>query len=320
MARRTSSRCTSRGLVPMVIPPRLFTPRTWLPATPTVADSTGTPTIASASSTARRIELTARSRFTIWPLRQPFDSAAPSAANFTPPCRRHPARQSARRFSCCRCRAPLYAGLSWSNQKLLKSGCTDQSRSPRRMRCRLLGRAALRHESLVGIHHCLAAKAQIHRLDASRLRAPLPDIFNQRLILGAKIAVAKMHENRSVAPNCPLVPRSISEASRGTAAVLQIRKSWRARSCTSETSTSLTRSMAPGCAESICCDKSREKLHACLAIVKRHIRVDSGDHRKMKIAFERPVQNHSVRVHQAPCRCPRAEYATGVRSMISTSI
>ncbi len=85
IARRTSSRWTSRGFAPSVIPPRLFTPRTWLPATPIIADSTGTPTIVSASSTARRIELTARSRFTIWPLRQPFDSAAPSAANFTPP-------------------------------------------------------------------------------------------------------------------------------------------------------------------------------------------------------------------------------------------
>ena len=85
MARRTSSRCTSRGRDPIVIPPRLFTPRTWTPATPISADSTGTLTIDSASSTARRIELTARSRFTIWPLRQPFDSAAPSAANLTPP-------------------------------------------------------------------------------------------------------------------------------------------------------------------------------------------------------------------------------------------
>ena len=39
----------------------------------------------SASSTAWRIELTAKSKLTIWPLRQPFDSAAPSATNFTAP-------------------------------------------------------------------------------------------------------------------------------------------------------------------------------------------------------------------------------------------
>src|SRR5580698_10324542 len=63
------------------MPPRLFTPRTWPPATPTTADSRGMPTMPSASSTAWRMLLTARSRFTIWPLRQPFDSAAPRARN-----------------------------------------------------------------------------------------------------------------------------------------------------------------------------------------------------------------------------------------------
>src|SRR5579863_7564944 len=73
----------SRGRAPTVMPPRLLTPRTWTPATPTRADSMGTPTMVSASSTARRIELTARTRFTIWPLRQPFDSAAPTAAKRT---------------------------------------------------------------------------------------------------------------------------------------------------------------------------------------------------------------------------------------------
>src|SRR2546423_6234252 len=47
------------------------------------ADSTGTLATPSASSTARRIELTVESRFTIKPLRSPLDSAAPSAKNFT---------------------------------------------------------------------------------------------------------------------------------------------------------------------------------------------------------------------------------------------
>ena len=36
-ARRTSSRSMSRGRAPSEMPPRLFTPRTWLPATPTMA-------------------------------------------------------------------------------------------------------------------------------------------------------------------------------------------------------------------------------------------------------------------------------------------
>src|SRR5262249_9214051 len=47
------------------------------------ADSTGTFATPSASSTARRIELTVESRLTIRPLRSPFDSAAPNARNLT---------------------------------------------------------------------------------------------------------------------------------------------------------------------------------------------------------------------------------------------
>src|SRR6476660_9327468 len=82
-ARRTSSRSMSRGRCPRVTPPRLLTPRTWLPATPISADSTGTLATPSASSTARRMELTVESRLTINPLRRPFDSAAPNARNFT---------------------------------------------------------------------------------------------------------------------------------------------------------------------------------------------------------------------------------------------
>src|SRR6266478_643432 len=57
MARRTSSRSMSRARFPSEIPPRLLTPRTWLPPTP----------------------ITVESRLTINPLRSPFDSAAPSA-------------------------------------------------------------------------------------------------------------------------------------------------------------------------------------------------------------------------------------------------
>src|SRR4051794_8379078 len=83
MARRTSSRSMSRGRCPSVTPPRLFTPRTWPPATPISADSTGTLATPSDSSAARRIELTVESRLTIRPLRSPLDSAAPSARNFT---------------------------------------------------------------------------------------------------------------------------------------------------------------------------------------------------------------------------------------------
>lgn len=69
--------------IAQLTPPRLLTPRTWPPATPITADSTGTLATPSASSTARRIELTVESRLTIRPLRRPLDSAAPSARNLT---------------------------------------------------------------------------------------------------------------------------------------------------------------------------------------------------------------------------------------------
>ena len=81
-ARRTSSLSISRGRGPRLMPPRLFTPRTWFPATPISAPSTGTLATPSASSTARRMELTVESRLTMSPLRKPFDSAAPRARNF----------------------------------------------------------------------------------------------------------------------------------------------------------------------------------------------------------------------------------------------
>ena len=98
-ARRTCSFSMSRGRAPSEIPPRLFTPRTWLPAMPTTADSTGTLATPSASSSARRMELTAASRLTIKPLRDPLDSAAPIPRN----ARRHPQfPRSMRTFWHCR--------------------------------------------------------------------------------------------------------------------------------------------------------------------------------------------------------------------------
>ena len=83
-ALRTSSRLMSLARCPSVIPPRLFTPRTWLPATPATARSTGTPATPSASSIARRIEVAVAPIFAIKPLRSPLDSAAPMAINFAP--------------------------------------------------------------------------------------------------------------------------------------------------------------------------------------------------------------------------------------------
>ncbi len=249
------------------MPPRLFTPRTWLPATPMTADSTGTPTSVSASSTARRIELTARSRLTICPLRQPFDSAAPSAANFTLPSSSI-SPISAQVFvlpisSATTCRSFFANALLLTLQE---TSCESLSRvlgASRRM-LRGDGRALrrrygplhdLRDRRRVRVHHRFAVEAQVHRLHAPGRRAPLADIVEQRLILRFEVAVAEMNQdgrvriapacqrtnqNRQLAASAPPVCRPVSVAR---------------KSCASDRSTSLTCSTAPARADPVCCMK-----------------------------------------------------------------
>ena len=75
--RCTSSRVTSWSRPEMATTPRLFSPRTCAPATPTKARSTEHPAMSSASSTACLIEETQASRFTTTPLRIPREGAEP---------------------------------------------------------------------------------------------------------------------------------------------------------------------------------------------------------------------------------------------------
>ena len=46
-------------------------------------------------------------------------------------------------------------------------------------------------------------------------------------------------------------------------------------------------------------DESGEELHALFALVDWHLGVDATHHRKMKIPFQRPLENHSVRIDEA---------------------
>src|SRR5256885_3297786 len=62
----------------MATTPRLFSPRTCAPATPTKARSTEQPAMSSASSTACLIEETQASRLTTTPLRIPREGAEPN--------------------------------------------------------------------------------------------------------------------------------------------------------------------------------------------------------------------------------------------------
>src|SRR5512146_372376 len=80
----TSSRLTSRGRLPRLMPPCEFTPRTCEPATPTGARSAGIPAAFSAASTAFCTGPTALARSTMMPLREPRDAATPCARYRSP--------------------------------------------------------------------------------------------------------------------------------------------------------------------------------------------------------------------------------------------
>ena len=269
----------ARASAPSVMPPRLFTPRTWLPATPVTADSTGTPASVSASSTARRIEADRESRLTIWPLRQPFDSAAPMAANFT--LRRLPVRRSGRTFSCCRHPAPPRTDLSSSMRcsfTLQNTAANALSRvlgQPPLLRCAAALSAPLRPLHVARPPACPgspppAVEAQVHRLDAPGGRAPLAAYSRCSVsILRFEIGIAKVHQDRarSSRPSIGVPAGSAAESVPRCKPVSVARKS-----CASERSTSLTCSTAPARADSNLLHESGEELHALFAIVARHVR------------------------------------------------
>src|SRR5580698_1701810 len=84
-----SSRSTSRveeDVFPRLIVPSEFTPLMCDPATPTNAEPIDVPAAASADSMAFLIASAVRSRLTMRPFRQPFDSATPSPATCSFPC------------------------------------------------------------------------------------------------------------------------------------------------------------------------------------------------------------------------------------------
>src|SRR5580704_3307832 len=310
----------SRGFAPTVIPPRLLSPRTCTPATPINADSTGTFTIASASSIARRIELTASSRFTIWPLRQPFDSAAPSAANFAPPSSSI-SPISAQVFVLPTSSATTYRSFFANSAAPCFPARLTAARLPRfpyqmflvpmlrhflrRFRRRLprgrgnstvrgcMRRSLLPSTRVFRIHNRLAAESQVHGLHSSRRSAPLPDIVEQRAVLGFEIAVAEMDQQRSfrlapIAARHAARQTSTGEPRKSRAQILGVGEIHFAHL--------LRRSRMRGLN---LLDESREEPQTLFALVDRHFRADAAHHRKMKIAFQRPLQNHSIGIDKA---------------------
>ena len=85
IARRTSSRVTSRFLPATATTPRLLKPLMCGPLMPRCTESISTPAISSASSIDFLIDSTAASRLTTTPRFSPFDSAEPMPMMSSPP-------------------------------------------------------------------------------------------------------------------------------------------------------------------------------------------------------------------------------------------
>src|SRR5277367_2752249 len=306
------------------MPPRLLTPRTWTPATPTRADSMGTPTMVSASSTARRMELTARSRFTIWPLRQPFDPAAPKAAKRTPPsssisatsaqvlalpmssatmCRSFFVKSDTPWFPFCFDAATSDSPIPIRRFQFVRCAVVLARvfsrlfwrRAMRRLRDGGAGRfvTGLRDQRAIRIHDGFAVETQIHGFDAAGFGPPFADIVEHGEEFVFEIAVAEMDDDGRVGLSGPLI---VSGAVQGTA-TLQVGNG--GAQIFRFGQVDFADFFHGAGARSFRADsETGKKFHAFFAIFERHAQVHSGDDRKMKIAFQRARKDHAVGVDE----------------------
>src|ERR1700738_2925718 len=122
---------------------------------------------------ARRMELTVESRFTINPLRNPLDSAAPRARNFT-----------------C---SPAISAISAHVLVLPTSSPTRYLSFFAKPRSCFLYLSRFRGGNhVVGVQHNLPRILQIQRLNMSVLGLPLRKIIQHILILAGEIVLSKM--------------------------------------------------------------------------------------------------------------------------------
>src|SRR5215467_1686342 len=139
------------------------------------ASSTGMLATLSASSTARRMELTVESRLTMRPLRKPLDSAAPRDRNFTVS-----PSSSAMRME-------VFV-LPMSSPTRYLSFFANPPLQGRNLFCSCGFRARARF----GIHDHLPRVLQINRLHAPRVGLPLRKIVDEHFELAGKIAGSEM--------------------------------------------------------------------------------------------------------------------------------
>src|SRR5689334_2550145 len=125
------------------------------------ASSTGILATPSASSTARRMELTVESRLTMSPLRKPLDSAAPRDRNFT-----------------------ISPSISAMRMEVFVLPMSSPTRylsffaNPPLQERNLFGSCRHRARAGVGIHHHLARVLQINGLHPPRMCLPLRKIVH----------------------------------------------------------------------------------------------------------------------------------------------
>src|SRR5271168_4934918 len=288
MARRTSSRSISRARLPRVIPPRLFTPLTWLPATPISADSTGTLATLSASSTARRIELTVESRLTIKPLRKPLDSAAPSAKNRT--CCSSISAMSTQVFVLPISSPTRYLSfLATPCSRALIHDAKPISRNtiPRRSLRPRHGNS----RAGVRIDHHLPRILQINGTHTPRIGLPLRKILHQHAIFAGELAPAKMHGHRLLVSFIGNTRNGISTASEPGHHGAQIFRIGQ-----------LNLADAVGRAgphQIHILNKFLINLHALFPLLARQVFADAGHNRELQVFAFRTVENHALRVHQS---------------------
>src|SRR5271154_1879435 len=275
-ARRTSSRSISRARLPSVTPPRLFTPLTWLPATPINADSTGTFATLSASSTARRMELTVESRLTIKPLRRPFDSAAPSARNLT----------------CC-------SSISAISTHVFVLPISSPTRYLSFLATALpptftaVISFCSRHGIAcagVRIDYHLACVLQIHRAHAPGIGLPLRKIFHQHAVFTGELSAAEVHGDRLAVGRI-----GNSRDGIGTAAQPGYYRAQIFRIGQFDFADAVGRSRAH---QVHILNKFLIDLHALFALIARQVFADTGDDREMQIFAFGTIQDHALRIHQ----------------------
>src|SRR5215472_5230052 len=164
------------------------------------ASSTGTLATPSASSAARRMELTVESRLTMSPLRKPLDSAAPRDRNFTISPSISAMRievfvlpmSSPTRYLSFFANPPPPEIVSFSHQPTCRSCSSQTLHKLKPVPLVLFCSCGHRAGAGVGIHDHLPRVLQINGLDPAGMGLPLRKVVDEHLELAGKIARTEM--------------------------------------------------------------------------------------------------------------------------------